>query len=197
MPWYVQNAINLFSHCTRMAVTADIRRTLIIDSLSNKRDLRAAFADLAADLAISGGKAMLKLTHPRITPEAIQMEWARVGLALVPSLRDAIGIEIEDDVASAAQTDRADSMVPLAPPNYRFEVVRLLVERALSGRGPARLKDLISQVGSSKAPIVGAVAALRLASCTEPRTAQTRPSAIGWTRAGNFGSAPAGHALSP
>lgn len=146
-----------------MAATADIRRTLVIDALSNKRDLRAAFADLAADVAVSGGKAMLKLTHPRITTEAIQTEWARVGLALVPSLRDAIRIEIEDDAVSAAQTDRADSMVPLAPPNYRFEVVRLLVEQALSGRGPTRLKDLISQVGSSKAPIVGAVAALRLA----------------------------------
>jgi hypothetical protein len=163
MLWHVQNATNLLSHCSRMAATADDRRTLVIDALSNKRDLRAAFADLAADVAVSGGKAMLRLTHPRITTEAIQTEWARVGLALVPSLRDAIRIVIEDDVVSAAQTDRADSMVPLAPPNYHFEVVRLLVEHALSGRGPTRLKDLISQVGSSKAPIVGAVAALRLA----------------------------------
>jgi hypothetical protein len=54
-------------------------------------------------------------------------------------------------------------MVPLATPNYRFEVLRLLVEHALRGRGPTRLKDLINEVGSSKAPIVSAVAALRLA----------------------------------
>ena len=146
-----------------MAATANPNRTLVIDALSNKRDLRAAVADLAAKVAVSGGKAVLRLTHPRITTEAIRSEWARVEVALLPGLRDAIRIAIEDDVVSAAQTDRTDSMVPLATPNYRFEVLRLLVEHALRGRGPTRLKDLINEVGSSKAPIVSAVAALRLA----------------------------------
>lgn len=161
--WHVQNANSFVSHRDKMAATADPTRTLVIDALSNKRDLRAAVADLAAEVAVSGGKAVLRLTHPRITTEAIRSEWARVEVALLPSLRDAIRIAIEEDVVAAAQTDRTASMVSLAPPNYRFEVLRLLIEHALRGRGPTRLKDLINEVGSSKAPIVSAVAALRSA----------------------------------
>ncbi len=175
----------------QMAVIADIRRTVVIHALSNKRDLRAAFADLAADVAVSGGRATVTLTNPRITTAAIQAEWARIGLAFLPSLRDAIRIEIQEDVVSRSKTDGAGSMVPLIPPNYRFEVVRLLIEHALSGRGPIGLKSLTSQVGSSKAPIVAAVSALRLAGVLPSRgPLEIYPAQLGGPALATLGALP-------
>jgi len=152
-----------------MATPVDVHRTLSIDALSNKRDLRAAVVDLAADVAVAGGKATLTLTRPRITTDAIRTEWTRIGLALVPTLRDSIHLAIEESDVSRSPAEGADSRVPLALPNYRFEVVRLLIEHALTGPASVRLNNLIREAVTSKAPIVSAVAALRLAGLVSSR----------------------------
>ena len=145
----------------------------ILRNLRNKRDLRAEMLALAADLATNNFPGRLTVVAPAISPGTVQDEWDRLLAVLVPAVRERMTLEIEDASdrlrAHDYRLERA-GMVPLARPNYRFEVLRLLIGASLEGEGRQPLRGLIEKIGASQTPIRAALQDLKKAGLLSPWT---------------------------
>lgn len=143
--------------------------------LRNTRELRAEVLDLAARLTVGkhpAGRAVV--VDPIISEAAIREEWERLLPAIAPEVRARMMLAIEQGTESSAEQHGASaaSLLPLERPNYRFEVLRLLLGACLEDDGPqpeggiARHIEgtqlgLVDALGASLTPVRSALAALR------------------------------------
>ncbi|HEY0231085.1 MAG TPA: hypothetical protein VGC55_07525 [Dokdonella sp.] len=140
----------------------------VLRRLHSKRDLRSEILDLAA--AIGEEKAgRLEIVAPVIAPETIREEWERLLPVLVPSVRERMRLHIEQAPHSSLIPKRA-GIVPLSRPNYRFEVLRLLIGASLEDDGPQSLQGIIEKIGVSQTPIRAALQDLKRAGLLSPWT---------------------------
>lgn len=143
----------------------------ILRQLRNNRDLRAEVLQLATMLLDRDDKTTVKLEviQPAISEATVRAEWDRMLLALVPEVRDRMTLVIDDEggVPSRSSPSARPPSVLIARPNYRFEVLRLLLVAAITNDGPRTAKTLVEQVGASQTPIGDALAAFSQAGILE------------------------------
>lgn len=147
-----------------------IERTL--SGLRSKRDLRAEILDLAAKASETGKPGRLVVIQPLVASSTVQAEWDRLIPVLAAGIGQALTLEIVQLPLSecADQDRRAGERVELQRPNYKYEVLRVLVGASLEGEGEQPLQGLIQKVGVSQTPIRAAVAELKRAGLLSPWT---------------------------
>lgn len=143
--------------------------------LRNTREMRAEVLDLAARLMTGKLPAgRLIVVEPVVSEAAIREEWARLLPAITPEARARMTLAIEHGSQNkVAQGGSADAnLLTLERPNYRFEVLRLLLGASLENNGPhpeagiathieGTQLGLVEALGASPTPVRSALAALR------------------------------------
>lgn len=136
--------------------------------LRNTRDLRAEILSLAAQLATSPkAKGSITVTAPVINQGTVQEEWDRLLPAIAPEIRERMSLSLEPTVVPVNRHPMfdhvpGDAAVELIRPNYRYEVIRLLIETHLRGE-TVPISQLIAWVGASQTPVRAALADLKAA----------------------------------
>ncbi len=125
--------------------------------LRNTRDLRAEVVSLAAELVGSNAAGRLTIMDPAISPATVRGEWARLLGALDSGIRNRMSLDIEQS-STRYETRNA---VPIGRPNYRFEVLRLVLGASLTPGGAESLRGLLERIGASQTPIRDGVKALK------------------------------------
>lgn len=140
------------------------KRTL--PQLRNTRDLRAEILALAADLLGSRLQGRLDVVAPVISESTVRQEWDRLLPAIAPTVRSRMSLAVEHAGGIVAEETAgyagATDAVPLNRPNYRFEVLRLLLAGGLD-RSPSSFRHLLKGIGASQTPIRAALSALKAA----------------------------------
>lgn len=146
-----------------------------LHNLRSTRDLRAEILSLAADLAAkASGDGQLRVVAPLINEQTIRREWETLMPAITLAVRKRMTLAIdaaETFGKPTVQTVGGDNP-PLEKPNYRYEVLRLLLGAHMEGasglisNGIARnlggtQRGLIETLGVSATPVRSALAALR------------------------------------
>jgi hypothetical protein len=149
-----------------------IERTL--NQLRNTRDLRAEAISLAADLVGNDEVARLVVVAPLISPQTVRDEWQR----LLPAVAEHVAARMMLDVRTqpvetmqrATETSSVGQAMPLHRPNYRYEVLRLLLAASLRRERPPTIRDLIAMIGASQTPIRQALADLKASGLVRSNT---------------------------
>lgn len=167
--------------------------------LRNTRELRADILDLAAKLASSDASGRMTVVDPVVSETAIREEWDRLLPAIAPALRARMTLAIEQ---GADDGSNPSSLLQLDRPNYRFEVLRLLVGASLEGDGPqpeagiaARIEGtqvgLVDALGASPTPVRSALAVLRDAGLIHSlRWLEITPEALSMEQLSRVGALP-------
>lgn len=173
--------------------------------LRNTRELRAETLDLAARIAATNVAGRMTVVDPVISETAIQEEWGRLLPAIAPEVRARMTLSIEQGGEDAVEKQAGSvesSLLPLDRPNYRFEVLRLLLGASLEGDGPqpaagiaAHLEGtqvgLVDALGASPTPVRSALAALRDAGLIHSlRWLEIAPEALSMEQLSRLGALP-------
>jgi hypothetical protein len=140
---------------TNMAVPFE--KTL--SRLRNTRDLRAEVISLAAELAANNAPGHLTVEDPAISPTTVRGEWDRLLRALDPGIR----VRMRLDIEQSSKHHQPRDLIPVDRPNYRYEVLRLLLGASLTPSGADSLKGLVDRIGASQTPIREAIFELKRA----------------------------------
>lgn len=144
-------------------MTVSLKKTL--SRLRNTRDLRAEVVSLAAELVGTSGPGRLTIRDSAISTSTVRAEWERLLRALDPGIRNRMRLDIEQ---SSTHHDARHAIL-IDRPNYRFEVLRLLLGAGLipagddSLAGADSLKGLLARIGASQTPIREAIIELKRA----------------------------------
>lgn len=138
-----------------------------VSRLRNTRDLQAAIVSLAAELVGHRGGGRLTVVDSAISPGTVRREWERLLHALDPAIRSRMRLDIEQRETPrlweySSLHDPMD-VIPLDRPNYRYEVLRLLLGASLTLSGADSLKGLVDRIGASQTPIREAIIDLKRA----------------------------------
>ncbi len=141
--------------------------------LRNTRDLRAEILSLAATLVATPERGRLTVVDPAISEATVRDEWHRLLPALAPGVRRRMSLSIEQEANAlvdkhSGNRDESDVLL-LDRPNYRHEVLRLLLGANLDDGGPQPIKGLMEKIGASQTPIREALAKLRPAGIVRSR----------------------------
>jgi hypothetical protein len=136
----------------------------ILRQVRSTRDLRAQILSLAADLATNTFKGHLKLIDPVISDSTVQDEWERLLPVIIPEIRERMSLSIESNASSGEKSSALQSgLIALDRPNYRYEVLRLLIGASLEDDGPQPRQGLMEKIGASQTPITQALSELKRA----------------------------------
>jgi hypothetical protein len=167
--------------------------------LRNTRELRADTLDLAAKLAASDASGRMIVVDPVVSEAAIREEWDRLLPAIAPEVRARMSLAIEE---AADDGSNPSSLLQLDRPNYRFEVLRLLVGASLEDDGPqpeagiaAHIEGtqvgLVDALGASPTPVRSALTALRDAGLIQSlRWLEIAPEALSMEQLSRVGALP-------
>jgi hypothetical protein len=151
---------------TGMAKPRSITVTKV--GLGSTRDLRAEMLGLAGRAAESpDAQAVLRIVDPSMSVERAHEEWTRLLSVFNPGIRRRLKLDIK--YTDPAQTTRSDSprllanLIPLPRPNYRYEVLRMLLRASLERGDAETVQGLIAKIGVSRTPIRMALEALQSA----------------------------------
>lgn len=141
----------------------------ILRNLRNTRDFRAELLNMAAALVGNEKSALIQVEDPAISPETVREEWNRFIAVIRPAIASRFRLELLGSNTSPAATNRTSKgsaarstgEVLLDRPNYRAEVLRLLVGASFANDGMWSVKGLIRQIGASQTPIRQALQDLR------------------------------------
>lgn len=141
-------------------VSGTTDRTLL--HLRSTRDLRAEMLALAAELQHHDGRGQLIVRNPAISHDTVQQEWDRMLLPIAEQVRNRMFLEIqlEHDTGPSAPRKPIEA-IPLARPNYRHEILRILLDADLSGKPPPSILELIQDIGASQTPVRAALDELK------------------------------------
>jgi hypothetical protein len=130
--------------------------------LRSTRDLRAEMLGLAADLAHNNDRAQLIVRNPVISHDTVQEEWDRMMLAIAEQVRNRMFLEIQSDHDSGLERQRVPvESITVTRPNYRYEILRILLDADLSGEPPPPIVELIQNIGASQTPVRAALDELK------------------------------------
>ena len=129
-------------------------RTLV--RLRNTRDLRAEMLLLASDLSEGPHTAMLIVRDPVVSEATVRAEWDRMLQAIRPDIGRRMVLEIESlQKASARQLD--PDRIRVERPNFRHEVLRLILDAQLMHAEASTVRQLVGELGSSQTPVREAI----------------------------------------
>ena len=127
-------------------------------------------AELAAD---SQAEGQVMVIESVITEATIHKEWESLLPAIAPNVRArmALAVDAPEHPPGKDGRNKESGVVPLDKPNYRFEVLRLLLGASLENDGPQREAGiaahiegkqvgLVETLGASITPVRSALAAL-------------------------------------
>lgn len=100
-----------------------------VHALRSKRDLRAEFVDLATVAQSRKRRVALHVIAPRMNPDSVRAEWQRMLAVLSEEVRGRLSLIVDD------QLPLSGASFPLPRPNYRYEVLRLLIDAKLGESG--------------------------------------------------------------
>lgn len=154
-----------------------IEKTL--PQLRNKRDFRAAILSLAAELFGNSRKGRIIVHDPLVSAASLSKDWEFLRWVLLPEIRERMDVMIETDPAGARPEARltndswllrqiAKDHIKIDRPNYRYEVLRLLLDAHLARRPTPTLVQLITTIGASQTPIRDAMDKLKRAGVLTP-----------------------------
>jgi hypothetical protein len=143
----------------------------VLRNLRNTRDLRAELINLAAELAANTDATVLRVEQPAISEQTVRDEWTRLLAALKPGIAKRMRLELVTLEAVATDPDlsrlkagaNVHGRIPIDRPNYRAEVLRLLIGASLANDGMWSVKTLIKQIGASQTPVRQALRDLKRA----------------------------------
>jgi hypothetical protein len=172
--------------------------------LRNTRELRAETLDLAARLAASQAAGRMTVMDPVVSEAAIREEWDRLIPAITPEVRDRMSLAIKHggDQAEKSPGNIEAGKLSLDRPNYRFEVLRLLLGASLEDDGPQPEKGiarhiegtqvgLVDVLGASPTPVRSALAALRDAGLIQSLTwLEIAPESLSMEQLSRLGALP-------
>lgn len=173
--------------------------------LRNTRELRAETLDLAARIAATNAAGRMTVIDPVISETAIQEEWDRLLPAIAPEVRARMTLSIEqggEDPVEKQIGSVESNLLLLDRPNYRFEVLRLLLGASLEDDGPqpaagiaAHLDGtqvgLVDALGASPTPVRSALVALRDAGLIHSlRWLEIAPEALSMEQLSRLGALP-------
>ncbi len=143
------------------------KRNKELQRLRNTRDFRAEMLVLAGELVGNRLNGRLTVVDPVVSEATLQEEWDRLLPALAPDVRTRMTLAIERGKGRAGARGggspaESDALL-LDRPNYRYEVLRLLVGSSLENDGPGSVKGIVEAIGASLTPIRRALADLRQA----------------------------------
>lgn len=115
---------------------------------------------LAAELVRTAGEGRLVVLAPLISPRTVQDEWDGMLDAFDRTVRERMSLSIETDPDPTQHRQLLQS-VRLGRPNYRYEILRILLEADLSGAPPPTILSLIELIGASQTPIRDALDELK------------------------------------
>lgn len=180
-------------------------QTRTLRNLRNTRDLRAEILSLAAELAADPqAKGRLHVVAPAIAEATIRKEWDSLLPAIAAKVRARMTLAVDETQAASGKARRVaeGSMVHLDKPNYRFEVLRLLLGASLEDDGPqpeagiaAHIDDtqlgLVDALGASATPVRSALASLRDAGLIDSlRWLEIQPEALSMEQLSRIGALP-------
>lgn len=127
---------------------------------------------LAAEIAASDAEeGVLRVVHPTLSAVTVEREWDALLPLIVSQLRARMRLVVETALPRQEALASRAGLLSLDKPNYRFEVLRLLLGAALEDDGPqpeagitARIgtqADLGEALGASSTPVRSALTALR------------------------------------
>ncbi len=115
----------------------------------------------------------MRVIDSAITEATIRKEWDTLLPAIAPKVRARIALVLDETEATSVNEARSkeSGLVPLDKPNYRFEVLRLLLGASLESDGPqpeagiaahveGKQVGLVDTLGASITPVRSALAAL-------------------------------------
>ena len=127
-------------------------------------------AELAADTQAEG---QVRVIDSAISETTIRREWESLLPAIAPKVRTrmALAVDALGELSVKDGRNKESSLVALDKPNYRFEVLRLLLGATLENDGPQREAGiaahiegkqvrLVETVGTSVTPVRSALTAL-------------------------------------
>ena len=130
--------------------------------LRSTRDLRAEILSLAADIADGSDSGCLIMIEPVLNPGTVQAEWDRLLPVLSESVRGRMSLIFQPTPADAAPSKNGQAhLLRLPRPNYRYEVIRLLITANLRQERPPSIRELMDSIGASQTPIRQALADLK------------------------------------
>lgn len=180
-------------------------RTRTLRNLRNTRDLRAEIVSLAAELAsVTHAEGRVVVVDPVVTEATVRREWDGLLPALAPEVRVRMTLVVDGSEVTAGKTSQTgeSALLPLDKPNYRFEVLRLLLGASLEDDGPqsaagiaAHLEGtqakLVDALGASPTPVRSALAALRDAGLIHSLTwLEIAPDALSMEQLSRVGALP-------
>jgi len=141
----------------------------VLRNLRNTRDFRAELLDIAASLADNAAYAAIHIDEPAISEETIRAEWDRLIVAVKPTIAKRMRLELtssnkkgKDASALSKAAAKASRAIELERPNYRAEVLRLLIGASFANDGMWSVKNLIKKIGASQTPVRQALLDLKL-----------------------------------
>lgn len=145
------------------------KSTRTLRNLRNTRDFRAELLSIAAHLADNTETALIQVEEPAISHDTVRDEWSRLIAAIKPEIAARMQLELSPSVTPGLPTtalsrkaaERRSELIPVDRPNYRAEVLRLLVGASLANDGMWSVKGLIRQIGASQTPIRQALQELK------------------------------------
>lgn len=144
-------------------------RQSTLRNLRNTRDLRADIVSLAAQLAADrDAEGRMTVIDPVINEATIRREWDSLMPAIAAKVRARMHLVVERS-KEAGNSARPD-VVSLDRPNFRYEILRLLIEADLRGE-KVSVKQMIGWIEASQTPVRAALDALRSAGVVEEKGA--------------------------
>ena len=169
---YLQNTtVSAKLHCRRLnRASMAVVKIQKLRNLRSTRDFRAELLSVAASMANESGDVSILVESPAISEETIRREWERFLAVVRPAISQRLELQLggESSPSRAGRQTHAASRygipsIPLERPNYKAEVLRVLVGASFANDGMWSVKNLIQTIGSSQTPIRQALNDLKLA----------------------------------
>ncbi len=130
-------------------------------NLRNTRDFRAELLNVAAELADSKSTTIVRIVNSAISIETVQSEWDRLMQAIKPDIAKRMQLQVDPAKTQKRQDGSPKSgehgLIPLNRPNYRAEVLRLLIGASLAHDSKWSVKNTIEKIGASQTPVRNAL----------------------------------------
>jgi len=122
-------------------------------------------AALATRLVGNHLSGRLLLIDPLIDPDTAKAQWQKLMPALDAGIRERMALDIRESAATGTApgttTLRTRPAVHLDRPNYRYEVIRVLLAAGLGDTRPPTIREMQEFIGVSQTPIRQTVSDLK------------------------------------
>jgi DNA-binding Lrp family transcriptional regulator len=142
-------------------------------AIRGRRDLRAEILALATVLRVGQTGRLYVDSRSTMSRKAIAAEWHKVMGVLAPAIAKRLDYIVTEEPPQDGSFEASRDTVIVGRPNYRFEVLRLLIDATLRGEARLTFGEILRQIGASETAVRPAVAALKRAGVLANRARTT------------------------